>query len=475
MMVLDCSTKWKGKFLIMKSNGWVGAMVTVLLTVGAATLAQAGDKIVIAHRAASGYLMEHNLPSVALAVGMGSDYIEQDLVMTKDDQVIVLHDPTLDRVTNVAELFPGRNRQDGKFYALDFTLAEIKKLRVKEPYPNLGNGDGRFPDSGTNLHLSVPTFKEELELIRGLEVTMRRDIGIYPEIKQPWLHRKEGKDISLAVLRILRDFGYKAREDKIYLQCFDPDELKRIHDELFPALGMELKLVQLIDDNNGRETKSLQWGEWVNYNYDWILSKSGLHSLSAFVAGIGLDKSRLVDDAGNIVSPAFVDDAHSLGMVVHSYTFRREKESLPSYAPTFESLLDFFYFKVGVDGVFTDYCGDAVLFLRAKSSAPPVPGGGRSDGETLPATQVVLPDSPQPPVPPQDAQPTPVSAPEVRLPASTSLPVAEPPVPPAAPAVPGAASPSSTRLPITITGPDPVPSPVPAAEPVIDPADRKYR
>jgi len=456
---------------MIKSNGWVGVMVAALLTVGAPVLARAGEKIVIAHRAASGYLMEHNLASVALAVGMGSDYIEQDLVMTRDDQVIVLHDPTLDRVTNVAEVFPGRNRKDGKFYALDFTLAEIRQLRVKEPYSNIGNGDGRFPDTGKSLQLGVPTFKEELELIRGLEKTMRRDIGIYPEIKQPWLHRKEGKDISMAVLRLLREFGYTDKEDKIYLQCFDPDELKRIHTELLPALGMKLKLTQLIDDNNGNETKSLEWGEWVNYNYDWLLSKSGLRTLSTYIAGIGMNKSRLVDETGKLLLPELVNDAHNLGLVVHAYTFRREKESLPSYAPGFEALLDYFYFKVGVDGVFTDYCGDAVLFLHARPAAPASAPAAEAVGGESPQP-VVAPDAPRPPEAVQVFPATPASAPEIRLPASANTPVAEPPVSATAPKAPS--GPAAPRLPITISGPELVPKPASSAsEP--DPAESKYR
>jgi glycerophosphoryl diester phosphodiesterase len=457
----------EGKMLVIRSSGWLCLVLTALM-VSAAFSAQAGEKIVIAHRAASGYLMEHNLPSVALAVGMGSDYIEQDLVMTKDDQVIVLHDPTLARVTNVAEVFPGRNRADGKFYALDFTLAEIKRLRLREPYSNIGNGQGRFPDTGQNLQLSIPTFKEELELIRGLEKTMRRDIGIYPEIKQPWLHRQEGKDISLAVLKILREYHYTTRVDKIFVQCFDPDELKRIHDELFPALGMDLKLTQLIDDNNGNETKTLEWGEWVNYNYDWILSKSGLRAASAYISGIGMDKSMLVDGAGNLLRPTLIDDAHQLGLVVHPYTFRREKESLPSYAPSFEALLEFFYFKVGVDGVFTDYCGDAVLFLESR---PDAPAPRSAAGEILPSQPVVSPESPEPPRPPQTAPIRPASAPEPEPPAAPVAPAVIKPLPTNVPAAPSGAVVPDTRLPIVITGPESDSQTAPAPPPT----DRKSR
>ncbi|MFH2123034.1 MAG: glycerophosphodiester phosphodiesterase [Pseudomonadota bacterium] len=445
---------------IIKSSGWVLLLLTVM-----AVFAQAGDKIVIAHRAASGYLMEHNLPSVTLAAAMGSDYIEQDLVMTKDDQVIVLHEPTLDRVTNVAELFPGRERKDGKFYAIDFTLAEVKQLHLKEPYPN----SGRFPDNNQNLQLTVPTFKEELELIRGLEKTMRQDIGIYPEIKQPWFHRKEGKDISMAVVKILREYGYKSRQDKVFLQCFDPDELKRIHDELFPALVMDLKLIQLVDDNNGNETKSLQWGEWINYNYDWLTSKSGLRTLSSYIAGIGMDKSMLVDKAGNLLLPELVSDAHSLGMVVHPYTFRREKESLPPYVSTFEEFLEFFYYKVGVDGVFTDHCGDAVTFLHnripATAAEPAVEGDGR---EILPEQSTVSPEQPLAPVLPQAAPVDEPGVTPVAAPGAAAVSVPEPPVSPASTPSPEPAQ-APGPSPVSVPGPEmvPIPAPVPAPEPLV--------
>ena len=451
---MDC------KIFIIKSCGWVFLLLTVL-----AVFAQANDKIVIAHRAASGYLMEHNLPSVTLAVAMGSDYIEQDLVMTQDDQVIVLHDSTLDRVTNVAELFPGRERKDGKFYAIDFTLAEIKQLHLKEPYPN----SGRFPDNNKNLQLTVPTFKEELELIRGLEKTLRKDIGIYPEIKQPWFHRKEGKDISMAVVKILREYGYKSQEDKIFLQCFDPEELRRIHDELFPVLQMNLKLIQLIDDNNGNETKSLQWGEWINYNYDWITSKSGLRTLSSYIAGIGMDKSMLVDKAGNLLLPELVNDAHSLGMVVHPFTFRREKELLPSYVTTFEELLEFLYFKVGVDGVFTDHCGDAVLFLQnrvpataVEPAAKPAEGDGR---EILPAQPAVAPDLPLSPVMPQAVPVEGPSVTPVAVPEAAAVTAPQPPESTLAPEPAQVPGPS----PASDSGPEmvPIPAPVSVPEPLI--------
>lgn len=155
------------------------------------------EPLVIAHRGASGYLPEHTLEAKTLAYAMKPDYIEQDVVMTKDDQLVVLHDHYLDRVTDVAERFPNRARADGRYYAIDFTLAEIKTLRVTEGFDidAQGNKVAGFPDRFPlwKGDFTVPTLAEEIELIQGLNKTLGYNIGIYPEIKAPWFHRHEAK------------------------------------------------------------------------------------------------------------------------------------------------------------------------------------------------------------------------------------------------------------------------------------------
>ncbi|VTN10521.1 Glycerophosphoryl diester phosphodiesterase precursor [Raoultella terrigena] len=186
--------------------------------------AQAGDKIVIAHRGASGYLPEHTLPAKAMAYAQGADYLEQDLVMTKDDRLVVLHDHYLDRVTDVAEKFPQRARQDGRFYAIDFTLAEIKNAEssarglnpktVRTSRPS--RGASRWEKADFRIH----TFEEEIEFVQGLNHSTGKNIGIYPEIKAPWFHHQEGKDIATSVLQVLKKYGYTSKQDKVYLQCF---------------------------------------------------------------------------------------------------------------------------------------------------------------------------------------------------------------------------------------------------------------
>lgn len=232
-------------------------VATMLLVMSMSAMAQSNAKVVIAHRGASGYLPEHTLPAKAMAYAQGADFLEQDLVMTKDNELIVLHDHYLDSVTDVADRFPGRARKDGRFYAIDFTLPEIRSLKFTEAfeikdgkkvqtYPN------RFPMGKSSFH--IHTFQEEIEFVQGLNKSTGKNIGIYPEIKAPWFHKQEGKDISTRVLEVLKQYGYSKKSDNVYLQCFDANELKRIKNELLPKLGMDLKLVQLIAYTDWHET-----------------------------------------------------------------------------------------------------------------------------------------------------------------------------------------------------------------------------
>ncbi len=340
----------------------------------------AESQVVIANGGASGYLMEHTLPSVALAVAMEADLIKQDLVLTKDNQVIVFGNPTLEGATNVAELFPGRAREDGRYHVLDFTVDEIRQLVLHDPA-------GRFP---ANLHprLTIPTLSEELAMIRGLEKSLQRTIRIAAEIKQPWLHRKVGRDISEQVLTILQEYGYTGHEDDIILLTFDAEELQRIARELLPRMRMSIKLIQLIDSNEGSETMVEEWGELVSYNYDWMFSKSGLRSLKRYVAGVGLHKSMLADNRGTLLLPDFIENTHQLGMVVYTFPVEKEAQSIPPFVNSFDEELEFFYFTVGVDGIMTDFCGDAIRFLknRAQTLSTQIP----EKEITLPPSQTIV-------------------------------------------------------------------------------------
>lgn len=311
--------------------------------------------VIIAHRGASGYLPEHTLPAKALAYAMGADYLEQDIVATRDDALVVLHDIYLDRITDVARRFPGRHRRDGRYYVRDFDLAEVRSLRVHERTDASGVPvyPGRFDDTGEVFR--VQTFAEELEFVRSLQAADGREVGVYPEIKRPEWHRSEGVDMTPEFLRVLADYGYCEHSDPVYIQCFCAAELRRIRHEL----GSPLKLLQLIAENSWKESST---------NYDPLRSRRGLERLSRTVDGIGpwlVRAYRHRRRDGHIASSGLVERAHDAGLAVHPYTFRSDE--LPPGFDSFSSLLSFFTRTLPVDGFFTDFPDKAVQFLRTHS------------------------------------------------------------------------------------------------------------
>jgi len=343
--------------------------LTMLTTVNAIEI-NGQDKLVIAHRGASGYLPEHSMAAKAMAYAMGADYIEQDVVMSKDDHLLILHDHYLDRVTNVAEIFPQRLRADGRYYAIDFTLAEIRTLKMTEGFSIENNQAkaiyaGRFPlwQSSFQVH----TLAEEIELIQGLNKSTSKNIGIYPEIKSPAFHRKHGKDISKAVLTTLKRYGYTKPDSKVFLQSFDPRALQRIKQHLLPELSMQVKLVQLIAMTEWQETLVYQGENSVGYDYDWMLSPSAMSKIATYADGIGPWKPMLINhqaSSNTITANGMVEAAHNAGLFVHPYTFRADRERIPEFAQNFNELLRIYYFDIGVDAVFTDFPDKAVDFLQ---------------------------------------------------------------------------------------------------------------
>ena len=335
------------------------------------------QKLVIAHRGASGYLPEHSLASKAMAYAMDVDYIEQDVVMTKDDHLVVLHDPYLDRVTNVMEVFPERSRKvfgETRWLAIDFTLQEIKSLSMTEAFSIdkdskklKANYPTRFPLFKSSFRVS--TLAEEIEMIQGLNHSTGKDIGIYVEIKAPWFHLHQGKDISDATLKLLKSYGYKNHKDKAFVQCFDPDETKRIGKKLMPTMGMDLRLVQLIAETDWNETMRFVDGEWKQYNYDWMFKSGAMKTIAEYADAIGPWKPMLIKEEStksNLIITDMTLEAHAAGMKVHPYTFRLDEGRVPQYAKDFEHMLDLFLYKVGVDGVFTDFPDRAVQFIQSK-------------------------------------------------------------------------------------------------------------
>lgn len=303
------------------------------------------DKIVIAHRGASGYLPEHTLESYAMAYALGADFIETDLTLTKDGVFVCIHDIYLEYTTNVKEVFPNRARKDKHWYVLDFSLDEIKQLSVHER--TRANGiayfPSRFPLSFSKFE--VPAFVEMIELIQGLNKSTGRNVGIYPEIKKPSWHAQQGFSMEEALLEILNRYGYKGSNVKIFVQCFEAESLKKLRFEL----GTDLPLVLL--------TWEATWNYGENFNpFIAEFTEDILDEIATYADGIGPYKGRIE------ANPNLIHWAHERGLLVHAWTFRAD--SIPGQYLTPEEELYQFYIIYNVDGLFTDFTDRAVEFLR---------------------------------------------------------------------------------------------------------------
>jgi len=306
--------------------------------------------VVIAHRGASGYLPEHTRPAKVLAHVMGADFLEQDVVATRDGELIVAHDIYIDTVTDVAEKFPGRHREDGRYYARDFDLAEIRRLTAWERMRL--DGSAVYPDRYPirTGHFKIHTLIEEMQLLNRLNAATGRSVGIYPEIKHPAWHQQDGIDMSPLVLEQIREFSGSDNHELVFVQCFDDAEVRRLRGEL----ACPWPLVQLIGKNVWNEAPT---------DYDEMRTAEGLARVAEVADGIGPSLDHLyASTTSGLESSGLVETAHELGLVVHPYTLRTD--DLPVGFDSLEELVKFCAVDLEVDGVFTDFTDQVVAYLN---------------------------------------------------------------------------------------------------------------
>jgi len=312
--------------------------------------------IVIAHRGASGYRPEHTLGAYALAARLGADYIEPDLVATRDGVLVARHENEIGSTTDVADhprfasrrttrLIDGTEREG--WFTEDFTLAELKTLRAKERIPLLRPRntlyDGRY---------EILTFEEVIDLSRRLTAELGRPIGIYPETKHPSYFRSIGLPLEERLVELLRRHRLDGRDAKVFVQSFEVANLAALDREL------DTPLIQLLGAPANRPAGDPR-------TYGELATPAGLHEIARYADGVGPSKDYIVprDDAGSSLPPTtFVRDAHAAGLEVHPFTFRNENAFLPAelrssadratYGRAFEEYERFF--ALGVDAVFAD-------------------------------------------------------------------------------------------------------------------------
>lgn len=309
------------------------------------------EPLVIAHRGASGYLPEHTREAAVLAYAQGADYIEQDLVLSKDGVLVVLHDIHLETVTDVEQQFADRKRADGRYYAIDFTLAELKTLNVNERQDD--KGQQVFPNRYTgNADFRIATFEEHILLIQQLNRQLQQNVGLYPEIKAPAWHHKEGQDIAATLVGVLKKYHLNQPHSQVIVQCFDWRETQRLRREL----GLKTQLVQLIAENDWQESTT---------DYDLLRTPEGLAEIAEVADGIGPWIPQLID-LDTLTPTGLAKRAKAQGLQIHPYTFRQDQ--LPQ-GLTSDQALHLLFDTLQVDGVFTDFTDTAVGYLERRETS----------------------------------------------------------------------------------------------------------
>jgi glycerophosphoryl diester phosphodiesterase len=311
--------------------------------------------IVIAHRGASGYRPEHTLAGYELAIDLGADFVEPDLVATRDGVLIARHENEISATTDVASRPEFATRRTSKkidgvevtgWFTEDFTLAEIKTLRAKERLA--------FRDQHFNGRFEVLAFAEILDLAHRKSAETGRTIGVYPETKHPTYFRSIGLPLEEPLLASLEASGFRGRGAPVYIQSFEMGNLEELRRRT------DLPLIQLLDDEGQPYDLALA-GDGRSYRD--LATPDSLAKIAAYADGIGPHKRLIVPTGmdGRLRTPtSLVEDAHRAGLLVHPFTFRSDGPFLaPEYGGDPEREYDQF-FSLGVDGVFSDFADIAV-------------------------------------------------------------------------------------------------------------------
>lgn len=359
---------------MLRIGRFMGVAVAALVLCGCGVVTATtpiATPIVIGHRGASGYRPEHTLAAYQLAIEMGADYIEPDLVATKDGVLVARHENEIGETTDVANHpeFAGRKTTktiDGVpvegWFTEDFMLAELKTLRAKERIPQL-----RPQNTTYDGQFEIPTLQEVIDLAKQESASRGRVIGLYPETKHPTYFDSINLSLEERLVAILHNNGYLGPDAPVFIQSFEVGNLKGLHNQT------QLPLVQLLN-NSGKPYDFVVSGD--PRSYADLATPAGLSEIATYAQGIGANKNLIVPrDANNRLLPptSLIADAHAAGLVIHGWTFRNENFFLPEEYrlgnpsdPTYlrqygNARAEYaLFFRLGIDGVFSDNPDTAV-------------------------------------------------------------------------------------------------------------------
>lgn len=332
-------------------------LFSTLFALGSPVDQAAPHPLVLGHRGAPGTLPEHTLAGYSLAIDQGADYIEPDLVVTRDGALIARHENEIGSTTDVASVYPHRQRTqiiDGQkitgWFSEDFTLAEIRRLHARERLA--------FRSQAHNQLYRVATLDEILDLVARKSRETGRSIGVYIETKHPTHFQRIGLPIEPRLLKTLANHQLNRPDAKVFIESFEIGNLKQLKQQ------SPYRLIQLIEAA-GQPGDQMVLGK-QGLSYASMITPAGLKQVAAYASGIGPDKRLIVPEAGGkLQAPTpLIQDAHAAGLLVHPWTFRSDREFLAAgYASPAEEYQQFF--DLGVDGVFSDFPGTAYAAREA--------------------------------------------------------------------------------------------------------------
>ncbi len=351
--------------------------------------------LIVGHRGASGYMPEHTIEGYKLAIEQRADFIEPDLVSTKDGVLVVRHEPMLSGTTDVAQRPEFANRKtmrkvDGidttDWFANDFTLAEIKMLKAKQAFADR--------DQSHNGKYAIPTFQEVIDLAKAESTRTGRTIGIYPETKHPTYHAALGLAFEDKLLDMLKAAGWTEKTSPVFIQSFETGNLKYLRKKT------QLRLVQLVDGDDVDKDGKVSLAAPFDRPYDFavlgdkrtfpdMLTPEGLKEIATYADGVGPWKPYLIGSRQTIgtdgkprdlngdgaiderdrtvIAPSnVVKDAHAAGLIVHAWTFRSEPKRLASDYKGDAAAEYKAYLALGIDGLFSDFPDQAVKARNAQ-------------------------------------------------------------------------------------------------------------
>ena len=323
--------------------------------------------LVIGHRGASALRPEHTLESYQKAIDDGADFIEPDLVSTKDGFLVARHENEISGTTNVATLTQFADRKKTKvidgvtlegWFTEDFSLKELQQLKARERIPQYRPANTKYNDL-----YSIPTLEQIIELTEAHYQKTGKIIGLYIETKHPTYFQKQNLAMEDPLLKILSKYQYTRDIAPIYLQSFEVGNLKYLKGQLDLYKSVKhAQLIQLYDEQTARPADYV--AQNINTTYADMATAQGLKDVAKYANGVGPWKVYIFKDSTMTQTTSFIPDAHQMGLKVHPYTFRPENNYLADTlkcsskaderCPTGSIKEMQLYFKAGVDGVFTD-------------------------------------------------------------------------------------------------------------------------